>query len=51
MKRQIWDAQFRTLGEDVAVSLAEMALSFRSDDFREGVAHYVERRAPAFTGK
>lgn len=51
MKRQIWDAQFRTLGEDVAVSLAEMALSFRSDDFREGVAHYVERRPPAFTGK
>ena len=51
MKRQIWDAQFRTLGEDVAVSLAEMALSFRSEDFREGVAHYLEKRPPAFTGR
>jgi enoyl-CoA hydratase/carnithine racemase len=51
IKRQIWEAQSRSLGEDVAVSLAEMALSFRSEDFREGVAHYVERRPPAFTGR
>lgn len=51
MKRQIWDAQFRTLGEDVAVSMAEMALGFRSEDFKEGVAYFVERRPPAFTGR
>lgn len=51
MKRQLWDAQFRTLGEDVAASIAEMALSFRSEDFREGVAYFVERRAPDFPGR
>ena len=25
--------------------------SFDSEDFKEGVAHYVEKRAPKFTGK
>jgi len=29
----------------------EMAASFESEDFREGVAHYVEKRKPAFTGR
>jgi enoyl-CoA hydratase/carnithine racemase len=28
-----------------------MALSFASDDFREGVAHIMEKRAPQFTGR
>lgn len=51
MKRQLWDAHFATLGEDVAVSIAEMALSFRSEDFKEGVAYFVERRPPAFPGR
>ena len=30
---------------------AEMVESFRSEDFKEGVAHFVEKRAPAFVGR
>lgn len=50
MKRQLWDAQFQTLAEATAIGNREMMDSFRSADFREGVAHFVEKRAPRFTG-
>lgn len=50
MKREIWAAQFQSLGEAIDAADADMAGSFASDDFREGVAHYVEKRKPAFTG-
>ena len=51
MKREIWAAQFQGLGEAIESANADMAGSFTSEDFKEGVAHFVEKRAPAFTGR
>jgi enoyl-CoA hydratase/carnithine racemase len=51
MKRQLWDAQFQSLAEATAVADEEMRKSFPSEDFKEGVAHFVEKRAPRFTGR
>lgn len=51
MKRQIWEAQFQSLAEATAVAGEEMTLSFTSEDFKEGVAHFVEKRPPRFTGR
>jgi len=50
MKRQLWEAQFQTLAEATAIADEEMTRSFGSADFKEGVAHFVEKRPPHFTG-
>jgi enoyl-CoA hydratase/carnithine racemase len=51
MKREIWNAMFQGLGEAIDAANADMPASFTSEDFKEGVAHFVEKRAPAFTGR
>ncbi len=51
MKREIWNAQFQTLGEAIDSANADMPPSFQSEDFKEGVAHFVEKRAAKFSGR
>lgn len=51
IKRQLWEAEFQTLAEATTQANHEMALSFETSDFREGVAHYLEKRAAKFTGR
>lgn len=51
IKRQVYAALFETLGEAIDAANDEMVQSFQCDDFTEGVAHYLEKRPPAFTGK
>ena len=51
MKRELWNAQFQGLGDAIESANADMPASFVSEDFKEGVAHFVEKRTPAFTGR
>jgi enoyl-CoA hydratase/carnithine racemase len=51
MKRQLWEAPFQTPGEAIRLAETEMRESFQSEDFREGVAHFLQKRKPAFTGR
>jgi enoyl-CoA hydratase/carnithine racemase len=51
IKQQVYDAMFQSLEEATVASEHAMIASLQSDDFKEGVAHFLEKRAPNFTGQ
>ena len=51
IKRQVYEALFQSLAEATAIANREQETCRDTEDFREGVAHYVEKRPPNFTGR
>ena len=51
IKRQVYEAMFQTLGQALDTATDEMRASLQCEDFKEGVAHFLEKRAPAFQRK
>jgi len=51
MKHQIYQSYFQTLAEATQLSVRELVKCFGTEDLKEGVAHYVEKRKPNFVGR
>lgn len=51
IKQQLLRAQNLDFGAAVHASIPDVVESLNSEDFKEGVAHFVERRTPKFPGR
>jgi enoyl-CoA hydratase/carnithine racemase len=50
IKKQVYNSLFCDLGDAIETANEEMIQSFQCEDFKEGVAHFVEKRPPKFSG-
>jgi enoyl-CoA hydratase/carnithine racemase len=48
MKAQVWKSNFQDFNEALAVADTEMKTSLANPEFKEGVAHFLEKRPPKF---
>lgn len=51
IKHQVYNGFFQTLEQATISAEQAMIGSLKSEDFKEGVAHFLEKRTPAFTGR
>ncbi len=51
IKRQVYEGMFQTLSEAFETAVREMLASLQCEDFKEGVAHFLEKRPAAFSGR
>ena len=51
IKSQLYAAQFQSLTGAIETGNSEMLKSFESEDFAEGVAHFIEKRSSKFSGQ
>ena len=48
MKAQVWRAMFQTFSEALGIADTELELSVKSEDYIEGVSHFLEKRKASF---
>jgi enoyl-CoA hydratase/carnithine racemase len=51
IKKLVYEAMFQSLAEATVAANREQEICRDTEDFREGVAHYMEKRRPKFTGR
>jgi len=50
MKQQMWEVPFQTPNEAVMAAGVDMPVANQCDDYREGIASFLEKRKPNFSG-
>ena len=51
IKKLVYEAMFQSLAEATVAANREQEICRDTEDFREGVAHFMEKRKPKFTGR